>query len=186
MRGLLCKVPRQVERGCCHQTGPAVYCRKLHGPPSKIACCQGKFLAGAKKETMPRRRLHGKQSSQNYLVPASRVVEEQRPQVGAAGSPYLKPIFEDAGASLEAAWWYVDYVVFFSCNYFPMRPLEPGLSWSSTWSTTIIPYVFLMTGNGGFGKWDFMANPPGLEVASFPYVLRAIPCDDDCRTWAAT
>ena len=60
---------------------------------------------------MPRRRLHGNQSSQKYLVPASRVVEEQRPQVGAAGSPYLKAIFEDAGASLEAAWWDVDYVV---------------------------------------------------------------------------
>ena len=126
------------------------------------------FLAGAKKEHMLRRRLHGKQSSLDYLVLASRVVEEQRPQVAAAGSPYLKAIFEDSGASVEAAWWDVDYVVL------PLLPKSLSL-FADLWNL-----------GGSCVKGEGSDFPPGLEVASFPYVLRAIPFDDDCRTWAAS
>ena len=141
----------------------------------------GRFLAGAKKETMPRRRLHGKQSSQNYLVPASRVVEEQRPQVGAAGSPYLKAIFEDAGASLEAAWWDVDYVAL------QLLPHATFGTWTELCHGQMHrlvfdlvhnnhPYVFLMTGNGGIVQVGFHGQPtrprggllPILCVAGHP------------------
>ncbi len=123
----------------------------------------GEIPGWGEKENMLRRRLRGKQSSLDFLVPASRVVQEQVRQVGAAGSPYLEAIVKDAGESLEAAWWDVDYVV-----------LPPLLQ-----SVRFFLQIF------GFVRGEGSEFPPGLEVASFPYVLTAIP-GKDCKAWAAS
>ena len=120
-------------------------------------------MDGGEIPGMLRRRLRGKQSILDFLVPASRVVQEQVPQVGAAGSPYLEAIAKDAGESLEAAWWDVDYVV--------LPPLPQS-----------VPFFLQIF---GFVRGEGSEFPPGLEVASFPYVLRAIP-GEDCKTWAAS
>ena len=127
---------------------------------------------------MPRRRLRGRQSSQNYLVPASRVVGEQRPQVGAAGSPYLKAIFEDAGASLEAAWWDADYVVL---------QLLPHATFG-TWTELVFDFVhsnhplrFPDDWEWGIVQVGFHGQPTRPRGGFLPICVA-----DDCRTWAAT
>ena len=120
-----------------------------------------RMLAGLKGEGLITRRLHGKQPGGNMVVPMSAIAPPPRPEPDMpVATPLLSALVpQDA---LGDRFWDIDFLIL------PLRHHSLNL-FSDFW---------VLGGSSLRGTTDF---PEGLELATYPYTLRAVPVDGDCR-----
>eukprot|EP00435_Cladocopium_sp_Y103_P001598 s3537_g1.t1 len=124
-----------------------------------------RILAGLKGEGLVRRRLWRKQPAPNIVVPRSAMDSAPEEPNMPPSTPMLSELIpEDA---LGDRFWDIDFLILPLLHH----------------SLALFADFWMLGGSPIRGTSDF---PEGLELATYPYTLRALPVDGDCRMLLCT
>ena len=119
-----------------------------------------RMLAGLKGEGLVRRRLWRKQPEANMVVPRSAMVTPPPEPDAPPSAPLLSALVPQDG--IGDRFWDIDFLILPLLHH----------------SLALFADFWVLGGSSLRSTNDF---PEGLELATYPYTLRALPEDGDCR-----